>query len=133
MSGQPTPTGEHGPSWSDIRQEMEALMETYGGAVTIELSVAPRNRPGAPHALWVRLVHRERSDGVTGAERAAGGQWPTSEHRTMPGLLYRLAVLLERKLEDAAHDLATAAPIHAAAGGRAYLTYQDPQPTEAGG
>lgn len=124
---------EHGPSWGDVREAMEALMETYGGAVAISISVAPRNRSGAPYALWVRLVHTERSDGVTGAERAEGCAWPSSQHRTMPGLLYRLSALLERRLEDAAHDQAMGADIQAASGDRGYLAYQHPLPTDAGG
>lgn len=104
MSKQPAPSGEIGPTWSDVRRAMEDLVATWDGCVGIETTLAPRNPQKTSWGLWVRVWWRERPQELITPERAAGRFWPCTDHRTMPGLIFRLCNELDHKLSDLAHD-----------------------------
>lgn len=95
---------EYGPSWGDVQTFLEALAETYGGRAYVETTIYKLTKWGDRQGLWVRVVWQEKPNGSPGAERAAAGGWPNTGHRTMPALIYKLCHLLERALEDLAHD-----------------------------
>lgn len=102
-------TGEHGPSWGDLLAMLDDLRETYSGHVRVEITPQPLSKWGDRRGLYARVVWYEKPGALHTGERAAGGAWPSGEHRTMPGMLFRLAHDLERLLEDLAHDNAMAA------------------------
>lgn len=99
---------EHGPSWGDVLAFLDDLRETYGGHTKVEITPIPLTRWGDRRGLWVRVVWLEKPNELHTGERAAGEGWPSSEHRTMPALLYKLCHRLERLMEDLAHDNAVA-------------------------
>lgn len=133
MSKQPTPSGDTGPTWNDVRAFMDTLMGTWGGCVLVQITLAPRNPQKTSYGLWVRVVWMEHGEPRAAPERAAGRAWPTSEHRTMPGLLFRLCHELERKLEDLAHDKAMGGGWTGTSQQAAHLVRLDPPTPSEGG
>lgn len=95
-----------GPSWNDLRAYMEECRSTWEGGIYIEVTLAPRNPRRTSYGLWVRVVWRGRPGGGACPEMATGQFWPSSEHRTMPAMCFRLLHELEQKLGDRAHDIA---------------------------
>lgn len=93
-----------GPTWRDIKEGMEELLTLYEGYVHIELTIAPARIGGQSQALWARVVWRDSPGTLGSPERASGEAWPSHGHRTMPGMLHKHIILLERKLEDMVHD-----------------------------
>lgn len=124
---------EHGPSWGDVLTFLDDLRETYGGHTKVEITPIPLTRWGDSRGLWVRVIWLEKPNVFCMGERAAGGSWPTSEHRTMPGLLYSLCYQLERKMEDLAHDNAIAGGWTPADGALSDLAPRQPQRAKKGG
>lgn len=133
MSKRPEPSGEIGPTWNDVRGAMEDLVATWDGCCKLETTLAPRNPSKTSWGLWVRVVWLERADGRPGPEQAAGRFWPSTEHRTMPGLIYRLLHELEHKLADRAHDLAMGGGWEGTLQQKAHLSRLDPNTPEQGG
>jgi len=133
MSKQPERSEPMGPSWGDVRGYLDDLMNTWGGCALVQITLAPRNPQKTSYGLWVRVVWQEHGDRAVTPERAAGRSWPTTEHRTMPGLLMRLCMELERKLEDLAHDAAMGKTWTGTQAQADHLARLDPQGPKGGG
>lgn len=133
MSKTPSPSGEVGPSWVDVRRCLEDLVATWDGSCGVELTLCPRNPQKTAWGLWVRVWWREDPQKPITPERAAGRFWPTSEHRTMPGLLFRLCAELDHKLADLAHDRAMGSGWAGTSAQAEHLSRLDPQGPERGG
>jgi hypothetical protein len=121
---------EHGPSWGDVLTFLDDLRETYGGHTRVEITPQALTRWGDRRGLWCRVVWKEDPNKPHSGERAGGGGWPTPEHRTMPGLLYKLCHELERKMEGLAHDNAMAGGWQPSDGALHDLAPRHPQPTK---
>jgi hypothetical protein len=86
---------ETGPSWNDVQEWLRDLEQTWHRAAMVEYSLLPDVRGRTNYGLWVRVVLKDRGEPGHRGERAKGAKWPTSEHKTMPGLLLRLCVDLD--------------------------------------
>ena len=95
-----------GPTWQDVKEGMEELLTLYEGYVSIEFTLAPARAGAQYNALWARVVWRDAPGTPGSPERASGGSWPHPDHKTMPSLLHKHIIWLERKLESLAHDRA---------------------------
>lgn len=109
MSVQLKARGGNEPTWGDTRAWLDDLMEGHGGVVYVETTVCPVPKWGGLQGLWVRVVWKGKAELGSVPEMASGDRWPSSKHRTMPAMIIRLCMQLERKLEDRAHDQAMAA------------------------
>lgn len=91
---------ETGPSWNDVQDSLRELSRDHHRACRLELSLLPDIAGRPQYGLWVRVVAWERSEGRSTGERAKGGKWPTSYHKTMPGMLLRLIHELDHELTE---------------------------------
>lgn len=89
-----------GPSWNDVQEHLRELGKTHHRACRVELNLLPDTAGRTTFGLWVRVVAWERSEGRLLGERAKGGRWPTSEHKTMPGMLLKLIHQLDFELTE---------------------------------
>lgn len=89
-----------GPSWNDVQDHLRELGKTHHRACRIELALCPDRAGQTTYGLWVRVVAWERSEGRLTGEIATGRKWPTSDHKTMPGMMLRLIHELDHRLTE---------------------------------
>lgn len=97
-----------GPTWRDIKEGLEELLSLYQGYIHVELTLAPARAGSQHNVLWARVIWRDEPGTLGSPETASGGPWPSNGHKTMPGMLHKHIILLERRLETMAHDRAMA-------------------------
>lgn len=87
---------EQGPTWNDVTTTMQEVGDAHKGHVSITAGVSGTRRVGLTLevALW-RTSGRERPY-IAALVR---GYWPDRNHRTMPGLLYKLLLNLDTEYE----------------------------------
>jgi len=92
-----------GLSGYDVEVYWRRLQREHDGIIGYELALPVRAVGGL--AFNVRVWFRRRSADAAGNhhERGVSLPWPTSECRTITGLLFRLLIELDKKLSDEAH------------------------------
>ena len=91
------------PTWADAREWMSDVVRVHSGFVAVHIYVhkTVENKPLlAIRVLWARTIQELACGGTHGVS----GIWPTSEHRTMPGLVIRLATKLDAKMTQDADE-----------------------------
>lgn len=84
-----------GPGWWTIGDFMLHLQAEYG--VHVEWTAVATKSQGK--RLYVRVqAWRVDDEGARVCNEWAGGDWPTAQHKTMPGMLYRLCHSVEQQL-----------------------------------
>lgn len=95
--GKPRETSGNGPDWTDIAVYLNEVQTTH--QCTLSLDIQPVGRRDG-HRLSVSLVASWVDLTVQGGMAAElfGSYFPTSENRTMEGLVYRLCHQMDKKL-----------------------------------
>lgn len=89
-----------GPSWNDVQDHLRELAKSHHRACRVEIGLLPDTAGRTTFGLWVRVVAWDRAEGRMTGERAKGRKWPTSDHKTMPGMLLRLIHELDHELTE---------------------------------
>jgi hypothetical protein len=76
------------PTWSDISLLLQQLEAEYG--CHVEVSIDVEGTRGASGALWVYARAYEGWKTVEAPRDVVRSLWPTHQHATMPGLMFRL-------------------------------------------
>lgn len=90
---------ETGPSWNDVQTYLRELHKAHSKAVVVECTLLPDRRGTTTYGLWWRVVVYSTNEKGFRVERAKGAKWPNSDHRTVPGMLLKLAHDLDWELE----------------------------------
>lgn len=91
-------TGEHGPSWDDVRVMMAEVGAASDKRIDIHMTAAQGvNR--SESCVWSVRAWKWGKWGEGTPVAFAIGLWPSHEYRTVPAMLYRLLHELDGKLE----------------------------------
>lgn len=90
-----------GVSWYDVRTVQHDVECDYQGKTLVLMSLqTPASGPWYHH---VTVQWRRRGSGANDPpDLVVSGQYPTVNHKTLPGLLFRLFTEMHRKLEGSA-------------------------------
>jgi len=89
-----------GPTWDDVREHLRLASRATGRAWYVKSSPFDGNVNRKAGMRWTVVATRSKDARWQADDRMRWTDWPTSQHKTVPGLLVRLIHELRASWEE---------------------------------
>lgn len=79
-----------GPTWDDVREHLRLASRGTGRIWWVSAMWEDGSPTRKPGIIWTVRASKGKPGNLVASERERWHRWPTSQHKTVPGLLIRL-------------------------------------------